>query len=514
MAHFITSLEQILAPGVQFPPPGEVQTGRNQKLGRLDRMAQNKRLWDGEHDQAYGDWGKVARFDDLLTAATQVELMVNFHRRLSRLWKSLMLSEPPTIKVDDAAQPWCDDLMKKGRLVSALGSDVLDMSRFGVGLLKAVKKDGQPAKIVAQPPLIGEAGDVAGGWFPIVDPFDVTEITGHVVAWIETRREQVLGVPVNRRYCHAQVFEPGRFVTQTWVMSGKVLKTLIAENVTTLPEGVMLLHPAQNGLTSDSIYGTDDYRDIDGLIHEVEIRMSQISAVLDKHADPNLQGPNNMVTGGTAAGHAAQAQANAQRGGGMGQATVKIGGKFFGRLPDEAKIEYITWDGNLEASFREIDTIMDLVYLLSETSPAAFALFKQAQAESGSALKRLMMAPLLKVADMRNSLDEALMAAIYAAAALDGVTITTVEVEWKDGLPQDRAEDATIETAMFGAKLRSKEAAIRAVYGLEGDALKDELKAIDGDQPKAPAPPTPDQIVAAARAGQAQPVAGPDKPQQ
>ena len=58
---------------------------------------------------------------------------------------------------------------------------------------------------------------------------------------------------------------------------------------------------------------------------------------------------------------------------------------------------YVTWDGQLEAAFKQIDLLMEQLYILSETSAAAFGQLKAGLAESGTALRRLMMAPLAKV---------------------------------------------------------------------------------------------------------------------
>lgn len=474
---FISSTDQILAKGAKFPPPGSVRSSKRDLPGRLDTYATNKRLWAGQHDLVYTDWSKVLDQDK----AVMIEVIVNFHRRLTRLWKALLLTEPPTFKVNEEAQEWVETLVKETRLIQALGADIQDMSRFGVGLLKvtADPKTEARVRVKAQTPLIGDEGTVSGGWFPIVDPMDRTEVTGHVIAWKEVRKEQVLGVPVNRSYLNAEVHERGKVTIQKWSMDGDTVKSLLEEQVMLTATERLTLIPAQNNLTSDSPYGVDDYTDIDSLLHEVELRLSQISKVLDVHADPNLQGPHHLTGGAQATARAVQAA------GGQGQPQMKLGSRFFGLNPDDPKVEYVTWDGNLEAAFKEVEVAMDLVYLLSETSPAAFGQFKQGLAESGSALKRLMMAPLLKVADLRNSLDEALYETLMAANAIarsqsSGIPeLTEVEVEWKDGLPSDQKELAEVETAMHGAGLTTKKSSISRVYGLEGEALDEEVEAIE-----------------------------------
>ena len=112
-----------------------------------------------------------------------------------------------------------------------------------------------------------------------------------------------------------------------------------------------------------------------------EIRVAQISRILDKHADPNLYGPDSALE------HDAQ----------TGEWKFRGGGKFYPVGPGEQPPGYVTWDGQLDAAFREIELLMEQLYILSETSAAAFGQLKSGLAESGSALRRLMMAPLAKV---------------------------------------------------------------------------------------------------------------------
>jgi hypothetical protein len=79
---------------------------------------------------------------------------------------------------------------------------------------------------------------------------------------------------------------------------------------------------------------------------------------------------------------------------------------------------YVTWDGQLEAAFKQIDLLMEQLYILSETSAAAFGQLKAGLAESGTALRRLMMAPLAKVNRIRMRFDPALKEVLWLASML------------------------------------------------------------------------------------------------
>lgn len=71
---------------------------------------------------------------------------------------------------------------------------------------------------------------------------------------------------------------------------------MVGEERTT-PTGLndfAVLH-VPNTTTSRSLYGMDDYTDIDSIVSELEVRIDQIARVLDKHTDPTMQGPRSAL---------------------------------------------------------------------------------------------------------------------------------------------------------------------------------------------------------------------------
>jgi hypothetical protein len=132
---------------------------------------------------------------------------------------------------------------------------------------------------------------------------------------------------------------------------------------------------------------------------------------------------------------------------------------------------------------------MEQLYILSETSAAAFGQLKAGLAESGTALRRLMMAPLAKVTRIRMRFDPALKEVLWLASILEkaqgmagAVVLEDIHIDWKDGLPDDDNELTQNETQRYTAGLTSLESALRRLYGLEGDALQEEIDRIKGEQ--------------------------------
>ncbi len=228
-----------------------------------------------------------------------------------------------------------------------------------------------------------------------------------------------------------------------------------------------------NILTTDRVTGLDDYSDLDSIIQEIEVRVAQISRILDKHADPNMYGPDTALEQDPA----------------TGQWEYRGGGKYFPVGQGEQPPGYVTWDGQLEAAFKQIDLLMEQLYILSETSAAAFGQLKAGLAESGTALRRLMMAPLAKVNRIRMRFDPALKEVLWLASLLEkaqgmsgAVVLEDIHVDWKDGLPDDEQEVTQNEVQRYTAGLTSLESALRRLYGLEGEALQEEIDRIKAEQ--------------------------------
>jgi hypothetical protein len=132
---------------------------------------------------------------------------------------------------------------------------------------------------------------------------------------------------------------------------------------------------------------------------------------------------------------------------------------------------------------------MEQLYILSETSAAAFGQLKSGLAESGTALRRLMMAPLAKVNRIRMRFDPALKEVLWLASILEraqgmagAVGLEDIHIDWKDGLPDDEQELTQNEVQRYTAGLTSLESSLRRLYGLEGEALQEEIDRIRGEQ--------------------------------
>lgn len=455
MVDILTSLN-FLTIGQPWPPEGERK--------RIQKYRENCLLFEGRHELVYKDWTRLLREDVKAT----LELILNWHKRLSLLWADLLLSEPPRIMGGDlgsAEQLAVERLVEDNSLLNTSYEVVLDISRAGTGLFK-VRYDGRGI-IEALPPTL---------WFPVVSPTNIREVVAHVLAW---RYSEKVGYK-EVQFLRAEIHERGKITTRVYRLADDgQIKALLEENEEATGVDQFLIVPIHNVLTTDRVTGIDDYSDLDTIIQEIEVRIAQISRILDKHSDPNMHGPETALSYDV-----------------TGESSFLSGGKYFPVGPGESIPGYVTWDGQLSAAFQQIDVLMEQLYFLSETSPAAFGQLKSGLAESGSALRRLMMAPLLKTSRLRMRLDPGLREALWLASLLEkaqgmpnAVVLEDISILWQDGLPKDEPEETQTESTRYTAGLTSLESALKRMFGLEGEALEEELARIRASEPKPIVPP-------------------------
>lgn len=401
--------------GKPWPPPSEKE--------RLEKYRENKLLYKGKHNEVYKDWVRLLRDDQKAT----LEIILNWHKRLSKLWGDLLLSEPPKFSGSNKKeQEEINNIVEDNNLVNIAYETVVDISRYGDGLLN-IYSDGKRGFIGSTQP---------GIWFPVVDRDNIKNVLYHVLAWTYDE-----GVGTNKKtYLKVQIHEKGRITKRLYSLSkeaNKIAGQATPESVTSTGIEDFLVIPISNVVTSDDIFGDDDYTDLDTIIQEMEIRIAQISRILDKHSDPNMYGDEEALEEDPE----------------TGKVTFRGGGKYFpvsegGQVPG-----YVVWDAQLESNWKELEFLLGQLYIISETSAACFGDLKSGLAESGSALRRLMMAPLAKTQRIRMRLDPAVKKAIKLCSKFNGnidLAKAPISIAWQDGIPKDDREEAEIMSIRTG----------------------------------------------------------------
>jgi SPP1 family phage portal protein len=155
------------------------------------------------------------------------------------------------------------------------------------------------------------------------------------------------------------------------------------------------------------VYGCQDTfetQDVDSLIDRLETLLSNFADTNDYHASPKL-----FVTG--------EIKGWSKK----GESGAVIEGE------DGADMKYVSWTNAPEAVKLEIETLLRMIYTLTQTPDISFDSVKGLGAISGIALKLLFMDAHLKVQDKREIFDEYLQRRVNVIKAYIGKFNTALE---------------------------------------------------------------------------------------
>jgi len=424
----LTSLD-FLNKGEYWPPPCE--------LLRLDLYCKNKELFEGEHAKVYENSFRriqrvIGNFDDVISYG----VIANYQKMISIKTADFLWLEPPKIKAGDADSPEqkaVEMITENSDLHNTGYENTIDISRYGDGLLLIYKEGDHGMIDVTQPSI----------WFPVVDSVNIKKTLYHVLAWVTEGKK-------DDKYLNIQIHEKGFYTEKVCELITSCNNSIVKDAIgDTISESVIqtglddfAVVQTSNIITSDRCHGMDDYTDVDSIISEILIRVSQISRVLDKHAAPSVQGPAGALEYDEE----------------TGQYRLKLGNYFPRNGTDDVPIEYITWDGQLSASFTQLEKLINMLCVISEMGTAIFdTADNTGSAASGTALRLRYMSLLAKVKRVAMRYTPALKKAIKLCSQLGGRGIVNlsdanISITWQDGLPNDDKERADIANIRTGGK--------------------------------------------------------------
>ena len=465
----LTSLDFLKA-GEQWPP-------RSEKY-RLDRYQDNRALFEDDHAEVYKEqFKRIERVIGNFSQVVSYAVLFNYQKLISLKIADLVFGEPPKITVaDEKIQKVVDEILVEQEVLNAAYEAAIDVSRYGDGLLLLSNQENMPAVTASSP----------AHWFPVVDAWNLKQIRFHVFAWaypLDSEGEKwELKVQIHNP-AEPSSCEQHRYslegIKGAWKIGREIARPEEALLETKLP--VCPVFRVSNVKTTDRLFGIDDYQSIDSIVSELMVRVSQISKVLDKHANPSMSGPEGAMELDNA----------------TGEWRFRIGDYYPRRSNDEPDVNYITWDASMDANFKQIEILTNQLYTISEMGSAIFGdvTGKTGEVPSGSALRRLMMSPLAKARRVSNSFDPVLKKLISACAALKGIAVDAkdITITWNDGLPDDEAENANIMAVRTGNRPTiSQHTAIRRLDDMseeEAAAELDEIRADDAAADMGSAPP-------------------------
>ena len=476
-----------------FPPPSE--------NARLKMYQENENLYKGDFDIVWKDlWDlqDLMNLDELMSTFFKTpygprKLEFNWFLVLCNVFADFLVGEPPRLLGGDKSeQSTLDNIRLRSDLNMVLYKAAINMLRYNHGIMKVRFKGGEykePGSVIENiKPSI---------WFPIVNPDNEDEYTAHVLAW--TFIDQVGYSQV--KMLKVEIHEPGVIYHRLFHMNGDVIDHEIslattakyADLVMPVPlnaDPLTYVAPLGSSVDTGVPYPlvfvvqnpTDDFKNVKNLVHELVSRIIKIASILDIHSRPIMAGPDNMLTTDME----------------TGEDKLLLNGRFFPIRDPLNKPTYITWDGKLNSSFTQMDKITDMLYKVTDLTPAALGDYSQGMQVSGSAWRRLLVRTLAKTNRLRLVFDVPVKRMLFAASTLDNIgrisgskPVMLHSIGWQDGLPKDMKEDTAIEQARKNSGLTSKLSSIMRLDDCTVEEAQEELDRMKAEIPDAPREQSP-----------------------
>jgi hypothetical protein len=458
-------------------PPNDPDT---QKRFRMYDI--NKELFHGEHGKVGGIFDAdlkrlgrvVGNYDEVVDFVT----LLNYHKLVSLKTADMVFGEKPLITCEDNKET-LEQIEENTHMFAKFYQNVIDISRYGNGIFYIYEDENKGDFDVGQPRM----------WIPIVDKMNNKKVVNHVIAWVsEVNDKLYLNVQIHykgsiekRQYelGESGVGELGKLVTdihgrtlvqveQSSYTIGRLLSTEVVQTGLT----DFAIQVTSNVVTSDTLTGIDDYTDINSLICELMVRVGQVSKILDKHSSPSVNAPNSA----------------ADQDPKTGEWTLKMGNVFFRDSNDDPPMEYITWDAQLEANFKQIELLLNQLYVLSEMGATLLGGEDKGGANtSGRALKFKMISPLAKVKRITMMIDPVIKNTIKLISQLGGENINDltnekITIKWQDGLPNDELEEAEVIEKRKNSGTMSTERALMQYDQMSEDEAQEEVDRINDEE--------------------------------
>lgn len=459
-----------LEKGNPFPPESERE--------RLDRYKENKQLFEDEHAEVYKEqFERIERVIGNFGKVVSYAIVFNFQKLMTLKIADFIFGEPPKVTVaDDGLQDIIDDIITDTDCWGKMYMAAIDVSRYGDSVFQAVKTENEKANFDVYAPKY---------WFPVIDNNNIRKFLYHcfcVVYIIDSSRKKYgLMVQIHKPS------EPGKCEEHRYELDGKPGGFKIGREITGKKElnietefNVCPVFRVSNTATSDRCFGIDDYSSVDSIISELIIRVSQVAKVLDKFSNPSISGPQSALTWNDE----------------LQRWEFKIADYYPRNEESDPKPEMLVWDASLDANFKMIELLTNMLYTISEMGSAVFGDLSHStgNAASGTALRRLMISPLAKAKRVRNSFDSVIKQLLSLMLTAYGKTAKPkdISIAWQDGLPSDPVEEAEIMNIRTGGKATlSRWTAIQRFDKMSDSDTDTEIEMIDQDEAAATAGEVP-----------------------
>lgn len=449
---------------------------------RLDTYSYYEKLLMGEHFEAFRM--KISSEDFNKEYSKLRYVKINFAGLLSKIMADMLFSEPVKIKVPDGDQAWVDAFVHENKLNTLFYESELTNSALGdeIFKLRAGKRYGYPDEkntvIVDSVP--------ATVYFPEIDKLNVT-------AEPQVKKLACQFKFNGKEYVKIDTYLSKKITTEFYLLENNILKQKVTPAEVGMPDvkeeeeikikESLIIH-IPNWKTTRRYFGISDYYDLDSLFFAINNRMTKIDNILDKHSDPILAVPEGIL----------DKEGKVKR---ENIGMVEIPDAVSGNGNSKSVPQYIVWNASLENAFKEVEKLVEFLFMVSETSPDILGM-GQGQADSGRALKYKLLRTIAKTQRKKLYYDQAIKDLIYRAQLLAyeyGYTAGDLkltkkpvmpELEWMDGIPDDETERVDIESKRLADGTTTRKASIMRIDKVDEDIAEKTVEDID-EETKVPA---------------------------
>jgi hypothetical protein len=442
-------------------------------LPRLNNYNYYELLFNGDHFTAFS-----VKIDSELYGRDYARIryiVANFPGLISKIVADLLFIEPPKIKVMDGDQDFVDELETENKMRVLQYESALDNSYLGDILFK-IRVDKRNPEDKDKTVLIEPVNPKI--WFPILNPNNVKgDPIAHELAWIVESGGQ--------KYLRKEIHYVGYYLNELYLMKeNKIIAKATFDSIgePSVPDKQLtkinrnLIIHIPNWRAGSRNTGISDYYDLDTLFYAINNRLWKTDNILDKHSDPILAIPDGIL----------------DENGKVKRAALGV----VARPKDGTKDDdpaYITWEAKLEAATEQLEKLIEILFMISETSPDILGMGK-GQADSGKALRLKLLRTIAKAQRKQLYYTTGLQEIYYVAqlvAKAWGLKVNDValtkdptkpDIVWQDGLPKVMEELLADETAALDAGLTTKADSIQRVYDVDEKTAKLKAEEIKKEQ--------------------------------